>query len=135
MPASGDPTGKRDARLALVYLRAARRVLGPKGRGAFPDMDIMSGPASFLIAHAVELALGAFLQCSRSRGTKKKENHNLQARLTRLDALGVKLPEPLRVYVRIGTPTHKRGQFRYPRDGEDEEFVDPWWARRRRARP
>lgn len=121
MPVTDDPSGRKDARLALLYLEAARRVLGPKHPGAMPEVEMMSGPVSFLIAHAVELGLGALLRSSRSRS--RKPNHDLEDRMSRVEKLGFTVPERFRTYVRLINPAHKLGQFRYARANE-RAFVD-----------
>ncbi len=98
MPTSSDPSGKQDARLALLYLEAARRVIGPKRPGAMPDIEMMSSPVSFLIAHAVELALGAKLRSAGSRGGQG--HHDLTGRLASMQKLGFVLPARFQSYVR-----------------------------------
>lgn len=125
MPSSGDRTGKRDARLALVYLEAARRALGPKRPAAMPDLEMMS-PVSFLIAHAVELALGALLRASGSRG-ERESNHDLADRLSRVEELGFAVPARFQSYIRLNNLAHKSHQFRYAR-ADEEPFVDAWQA-------
>lgn len=105
MPVPHDSTGRQDAHLALLYPEAARRVLGRKIPGAIPELELMSSPVSFLIAHAVELGLGAMLRSSGSRGGLS--NHDLADRLSRVEKLGFVVPALFQAYVRGIAPAHK----------------------------
>lgn len=64
-----------DASRALVYLEAARRVLGPTGDFVH-DLPMLA-PTSFLVAHAIELSLSAYLRASGKKGGMG--NHDLKA--------------------------------------------------------
>jgi hypothetical protein len=102
-----------DALQALTYLFAAERVLGNEYEHFSSDLSFLS-PASFLVAHAVELGLNAFLSFNGTKGGKG--NHDLQGRLSAAEAAGLAVTEDFQTYVKIVNEPHKSGHFRYARD-------------------
>ena len=110
-----------DALQALVFLEAADRVIGPEIIGFAGDLQMMA-PASFLISHAAEISLGAFLRFSGKKGGLS--SHDLGPRLAAAEAAGLTPTEEFRQYVKAIDEAHKSGQFRYSR-ADLEPFVMP----------
>lgn len=110
-----------NAQQALVYLCAAERVIGEEIEGFSGDLQMMP-PAGFLVAHAVELSLIAFLRFSGTKGGLS--NHDLERRLSSAEAAGLEVSESFRRYVKAIAPAVKSGQFRYPRE-DPHAFVMP----------
>ncbi len=110
-----------DATQALVYLEAARRVLGPDPGDSFMDFPMLN-PASFLIAHAVELGLGAFLRAEGRKGGLG--NHDLRARLEAAEEAGLSPSPMFRKCVVAIDGSHQSKQFRYSKD-DQEPFIAP----------
>lgn len=82
----------------------------------------MMPPANFLIAHAAELALGAFLRFTGNRGGLS--NHDLKARLAAAEAAGLSVTDRFRQYVIAIAPAHKGHEFRYSHEGSNP-FIMP----------
>lgn len=110
-----------DALQALVYLQAAERVIGEEIPGFSGDLQMMP-PASFLISHAAEISLSAFLRFSGKKSGLS--NHDLESRLSAAEAAGLEPTNEFRQYVRAIAPAHKSGQFRYAR-ADLHPFVMP----------
>jgi len=117
----GQRLALEDAHQALVYLEAARRVLGHQYERFNGDLEMMA-PAGFLIAHAVEIGLSAYLRFTGKKGGLS--NHDLQGRLDAAERAGLSVTEPLRKYVRAIHAAHQSGQLRYARD-DQHPFVSP----------
>jgi len=118
-----------DAMQALIYLDAAERVLGPDrssgDHGLLFTHDLpMIGPSGLLVAHAVEIALNAYLSAFGVKTGKWATNHDLEARLSSLDEKldPMVADAAFRKYVKAINPAHKSGQFRYARSYQ-EPFV------------
>lgn len=115
-----------DATQARVYLDFAARGLGPDYSHSetarfVGDLEMLH-PASYLVAHAVELALNAFLQIEGIRGGRS--NHDLESRLAAAKSAGLEVSERFEKYVIAMTPAHGSGQFRYARQ-QQHGFVSP----------
>jgi HEPN domain-containing protein len=110
-----------DAQLALVFLEAADRVIGPVIASFEDDLEMMP-PASFLIAHAVEISLNAFLRFKGKKGGLSR--HDLEPRLAAAEAVGLEPTAAFRQYVKAIDKAHQSGQFRYAR-GDFAPFVMP----------
>jgi hypothetical protein len=105
-----------DALQALVYLFAAQRVLGADlshgdhGLRFVQDEQLMA-PAGMLVAHAVELALNAYLSANGIRGGKS--NHDLVGRLEACEDAGFFPDAKFKQYVLAINDAHNNKQFRY----------------------
>ena len=112
---------REDAHQALVLLDAAERIIGPDICDIGGDLEMMP-PASFLIAHAVEISLSAFLRFEGHKGGQG--NHDLVGRLKGAEKAGLPIPERFRQYVTAIGSAHETGQFRYART-DPSPFVMP----------
>ncbi|WP_156922486.1 hypothetical protein [Azorhizobium doebereinerae] len=123
---TSDRLATEDAHQALVFIDCAARLLGediPAGGPIrfFMDIEILA-PTGFLVGHAIEISLGAYLRISGARGSLS--NHNLESRLAAAINAGLVVPEKFSNYVRALSPSHLKHQFRYA-NATPEAFVSP----------
>lgn len=114
-----------DAYQALMYLEAARRVLGPKALGPYGDFSHdypMLHPSSFLLAHAIELSLTSFL---RANGEKRGlHGHDLVRRLEAAEAIGFAPSQLFRRCIISIAKSHNTMQFRFAKS-DPAPFISP----------
>lgn len=123
---TSDRLATEDAHQALVFIDCAARLLGDDvpagGMGRFfMDIELLA-PTGFLVGHAVEISLGAYLRISGSRGGLS--NHNLESRLKSAIKSGLIVTEKFSKYVTAISPSHLSHQFRYAHD-KPEAFISP----------
>lgn len=107
------PHAADDASRALDFVEAARRVLGPPQADAFSDFPMLY-PTGHLIAHAIELGLGAYLRAEKKKGGLG--NHDLIGRLEAAEAAGFSPSPMFRKAVIAIDASHRSMQFRYSKD-------------------
>lgn len=95
-------------------------MIGPQGN-FFTDIGVLH-PASFLVTHAIELSLTAYLRFSGVKGGQS--NHDLKGRLSAAEALGFAPSERFKKTVLALHDSHVSFQFRYSKDNP-AAFVAP----------
>jgi hypothetical protein len=119
----GEGGAKRDRKIidyvdsALNFVEAARRLLAPN------RFDVhMFLPCGFMVSHAAELALIAYVRIEGVKGGQ--DGHDLVKLLAAAKAAGLATTPGFEPFVAAQNEAHKRYRFRYP-DYDDFRFVDP----------